>query len=114
MDDLISRQAALDALKYETDYLTSAYICNGQTFLYKESAIEQISALPPVQPKRGKWIERGTWSEGYGMGESYGKYWACDQCGREVKGFWNECGNNFCSNCGADMRERGVSNADNG
>lgn len=66
--------------------------------------IKKLSSQLKEQPKCGKWIERGTWSEGEGMGETYGKYWACNQCGRKVKGFWDECGKNFCDNCGADMR----------
>lgn len=105
MNDLISRQAATtipvmpkEHRHYQTNNLDDAYE-QGWNDLQ-----ECIENLPPVQPKRGKWIERGTWSEGYGMGETYGKYWACNQCGREVKGFWGECGKNFCDNCGADMR----------
>ena len=38
------------------------------------------------------------------MGESYGHYWKCNQCNNIVKGDWSQCGDNFCSNCGADMR----------
>lgn len=112
MGELIQKQAMLHAIEkcHKKCCRTDS---NGDEWIHYETALNELEALPPVQPKRGKWIERGTWSEGYGMGESYGKYWACDQCGREAKGFWNECGNNFCSNCGADMRERGVSNAVN-
>ena len=102
MDELIRKQDALDAIHCVIT------VTGRQNAELVAAAIgvfaDRIKALPPVQPKRGKWIERGTWSEGYGMGETYGKYWACNQCGREVKGFWGECGKNFCDNCGADMR----------
>ena len=114
MDDLISRQAAIDAIDEQIEQCNKA-LSSFDISLKDEFAIkveraslkaykEQLENLPTAQPKRGKWIERRTWSEGYGMGETYGKYWACNQCGREVKGFWNECGKNFCDNCGADMR----------
>ena len=100
--DTISRQAAINEIaKWMLEY-------GGEKEKRERDALENVAngikKLPSVQPKRGKWIERRTWSEGYGMGETYGKYWACNQCGREVKGFWNECGKNFCDNCGADMR----------
>lgn len=38
---------------------------------------------------RGEWI----------VEEEYGDLWICDQCG-----FANEHKDNFCPNCGADMR----------
>ena len=103
MDELIRKQAAMERLMAQNVIMDGSEYHNGFNAGVNR-AQEVIRNLPPVQPKRGKWIERRTWSEGYGMGETYGKYWACNQCGREVKGFWNECGNNFCSNCGADMR----------
>lgn len=102
MDELITKRDAIGAVN---DVLAE-YI---PTFKQWQEGIPlkcalKIKALPAVGPKHGKWIERGTWSEGEGMGETYGKYWACNQCGRKVKGFWDECGKNFCDNCGADMR----------
>jgi len=102
MNDLISRQAAIDELSQRYIIMDNPHYIGYNAGL--DEAQKVIKALPPVQPKRGKWIERGTWSEGEGMGETYGKYWACNQCGRKVKGDWDECGKNFCDNCGADMR----------
>ena len=60
-----------------------------------------------AQPERikGHWICDRSWSEGVGMGESYGHYWKCDKCGHLEQGDWGECGCNFCSNCGSDNRE---------
>ena len=98
MDELIRKQDVLE-IKFKDGILVQ----EDGVYIRVDKVVEKIKAMPPVQPKRGKWIERRTWSEGYGMGETYGKYWACNQCGREVKGFWNECGKNFCDNCGADM-----------
>ena len=101
MDDLISRQAAIDGK-----------ICiqraNGVE-IYDDYAVpvEYLKQLPPIQPKRikGHWICDRSWSEGVGMGESYGHYWKCDKCGHLEQGDWGECGCNFCSNCGSDNRE---------
>lgn len=87
--DTISRQAAIDA-------------CGG--YLVPANIIKQ---LPSTQPEhiRGHWICDRSWSEGVGMGESYGHYWKCDKCGHLEQGDWGECGCNFCSNCGSDNRE---------
>lgn len=87
--DTISRAKAIDA-------------CGG--YLVPANIIKQ---LPPTESKRirGKWICNGSWSEGAGMGESYGHYWKCDQCGYIERGSWEECGCNYCSNCGSDNRE---------
>ena len=69
--------------------------------------VEYLEQLPSTQPEhiRGHWICDRSWSEGVGMGESYGHYWKCDKCGHLEQGDWGECGCNFCSNCGSDNRE---------
>ena len=99
--DTISRKAAIDGK-----------ICiqraNGVE-IYDDYAVpvEYLKQLPPIQPEhiRGHWICDRSWSEGVGMGESYGHYWKCDKCGHLEQGDWGECGCNFCSNCGSDNRE---------
>ena len=101
-NDLINRQMAVDAL--ETVKTVKAE--NGELYIAKINAQMKLEILPSVQPERkvGKWIRDKSWSEGAGMGESYGHYWKCNQCNNIVKGDWSQCGDNFCSNCGADMR----------
>ena len=81
MDDLISRQAAIDAL-YSVDE-------------YNSRSVKAIKQLPPIQPKRGRWH----YSDGKParIGLSFGVI--CDQCGTE-----SEYCTNFCGECGADMR----------
>ena len=54
-------------------------------------------------PLYGRWIKKDMWSEGIGMGESYGYYYECSECGRRVQGGYDKCGYNFCPHCGADM-----------
>ena len=85
MDDLISRQAVLDAIAanciWENEYsLTSGRI---------KKAVE---GLPPVtpQPKTGRWIRTTDKAEHL--------VWECDKCS------WQQRFNtNYCPNCGAKM-----------
>lgn len=68
----------------------------------RDMAIDSLSQSERI---KGHWICDRSWSEGVGMGESYGHYWKCDKCGHLEQGDWGECGCNFCSNCGSDNRE---------
>ena len=71
--------------------------------------IKMISNLPSadvVERKRGAWIKGETWSEGYGIGEQYGRYYTCSKCSHTVQDNYRECSMNFCPNCGADMRKQ--------
>ena len=79
MDDLISRQAAIDAMLEAYEDLDAEWI---------------IKRLPSAQ-KKGQWIYD---SEAYPLGNPYGHY-DCDQCGESVPHRTN-----YCPNCGADMR----------
>lgn len=90
--DLISRQAAIDALNklsestYEVDY--GVVDC--------DDAINAIAALPPIEPKRGKWIKTARW----------GRVYYCDQCRNYLDFDGVNAGRgstNFCPNCGAKM-----------
>ena len=58
-----------------------------------------------VEVKHGKWIEDGYWSEGVGMGESYGNYFKCSVCEERVRSGYKHCYMNFCPYCGSDNRE---------
>ena len=86
MDDLISRQAAIDELVKMLGYCFQA---DGEVI---DAVVTTINDLPSAQPKRGKWVEHK--STGYLM---------CDQC-RDVyinpewltDGRWR-----FCPNCGS-------------
>ena len=87
MDDLISRQAAIDALDE-----ISREVDDGYGFDYAKWR-EYFCELPPAQPKRGKWALQS---------DDYHEYYECDQCGMAVG---LDDVRNFCPNCGADMRE---------
>lgn len=66
-----------------------------------EELLERIKEEYELEPKQGKWIKTTPWSYGSGMGEVYGYYQKCSNCGKE---FMDK--SNFCPNCGADMREK--------
>ena len=76
--DCISRQEAIDAL-YSVDE-------------YNSRSVKAIKQLPPIQPKRGRWVL---------VCDNNGMHFICNKCGawryhQEQK---------FCGECGSDMRE---------
>lgn len=99
--DAISRKDALEAFglsektrKYGGDH-------SGYDTMMMYEIQDTIENLPPIQPKRGQWIDDG--SE---LGCQ------CSQCGKTLDEYIN-CGTEymtlteipkFCPNCGADMR----------
>ena len=93
MDDLISRQAAIDAIKSIPDHEDAA---RANALGLAENA---IMTLPPVQPKRGYWTES---HEHVYMGNVVKEWtnWYCSECDAP-----NDKPTDFCPNCGADMRE---------
>ena len=94
MDDLISRQDAIEAVQ------------NRHMMLNKEKVllINDLEKLPSAEPKRGRWI----YCED-SMADCVDGY-RCDQCGFFVPWDYKHKGidyiqdYNFCPNCGAKMR----------
>ena len=88
MSDLISREKALDGLKYEMKYGAEIDRCGLDTAY---DIIENLSSAEPER-KKGYWIVKD---------EDWRKQLEWDEC--------SECGfvttkqYNFCPNCGADM-----------
>ena len=95
MDDLISRQVAIDAVK---EYFKFSPLEGRQC----AKAIERV---PTVQPRKGKWMPHNEKSREYIgtvlVNVEY-DYWLCDTCGYRVEK--RQPMYNFCPNCGADMR----------
>ena len=101
MTDLISRQAAIDAvIKRDANCgIDSAKV---------------LKALPSAQPKRGKWIDdaesyyKAVNEKGGGVDENT-PYFVDDTACSECLALFSTIDNctesfNFCPNCGADMR----------
>ena len=92
MNDLISRQAAIDAIEHRL--AEPAYLHTGEDWYVGMNCAEsEIYELPSAQPERKKGckIVKGTGHYGY---------CACDQCGKPV-----HPEDRFCSKCGVDFRE---------
>lgn len=98
MSDLISRQAAIDAVDHICPVDTD-YDC---TLLDRVDVRYVLSDLPSAQPERknGEWIHK---PDIY-LDE---QTWECSECGEPwifIEGTPSENNANFCPNCGADMR----------
>ena len=107
MKDLISRQAAIDALRYAQHRFTVADEAGGmgtvkwsEDVIYFAAAERVLSELPSAQPerKKGKWIRHDEIKNVYG-----GICIECSECGEKyvVRHILDE---KYCRNCGADMR----------
>ena len=105
MGDMISRQAAIDALadmhcKSDED---------GYVWIIRSDAWARIDALPSVTPKqkRGKWEEKAVSDEKV-IGEWQSA--RCSACGKYHTAPYMYYFNNynFCPNCGARMTEEDV------
>ena len=102
-NDAISRQQAIDAVVAETIYtkeeLKEYYEANSHRNEWVNGiydAVEAIKQLPPIQPKRGKWIKTARW----------GRVYYCDQCRNYLDFDGVNVGRgstNFCPNCGCRM-----------
>lgn len=98
MDELISRQAAIDAMDecYWSIMGDEPPKLDEKTALYVDLK-QAVKRLPTAEPRKGKWIYD---PELYPMGGAYGHY-ECDQCGEWIRGSMT----NYCPNCGARMEE---------
>lgn len=99
MDDLISRQAALDWI---INYVRDAIKCN-QSISAMCYIWSHIRKMPSAQPETIK----GQWEDVY---DCCGSNYKCSNCGRkthtaitfDIEG--NQYKYEFCPHCGADMR----------
>ena len=94
MNDVISRQAAIDAAKKLLDY----YGTNAISKEFADHTAEQfMNRVPSAQSerKKGKWRRKL-------VDCGFNADWHCSRCGWKTS--LEEHGYNFCPNCGADMR----------
>lgn len=92
MSDLISRQAAIDIFD---DY--NIAVENGEIESYRRYR-EQLSCLPSVQPKTGRWVD-------IMVGDMPAQ--ACDLCKTFFSMAYTGGGHHYCPNCGAKMEGGG-------
>ena len=98
--DAITKQQAIDALRKLREEDIEDYGCEipeGFNQDHLDRATFAIKQLPPIQPKKGKWIKTARW----------GRVYYCDQCRNYLDFDGVNAGRgstNFCPNCGADMR----------
>ena len=106
-DDLISRQAAIEALlKGKVNEDESLVECPSECNSMIDCAIEDINALPSVptadvvERKVGKWVEPTR--EGCITYDKHA-YAECSACGEKAYlGWWMR----YCPNCGARMFDK--------
>ena len=123
MDDLISRQAAIDTLAIDEELLKrildnadNADIVDNEREKYEwglgltESHIADIKDLPSAQPERknGRWIgeERQRLIDETDGGYVYVTdiWWYCSECGNPKGYVGHKPEDKYCNECGADMR----------
>ena len=97
MSDLISRQAAINAI--DECYCGGEDSC-GEPWIYQENAVEAIQMIEPIlsaEPKRGRWIKLDMHR---GMADH-----KCTACEQEcyVPTCMGEPMYAYCPNCGAKM-----------
>ena len=105
MSDLISRQAAIDAIDKTTwyhqnrnkDMVIGANSKEHQAWYKAEDVYKALESVPDALPerKKGKWRRRL-------VDCGFNADWHCSEC--DWKTSLEEHGYNFCPNCGADMR----------
>ena len=108
--DCISRQAAIDALRAMQTY--KLFAGDDMLLIDQAGAQTELMLLPPIQPKRGMWIEdKGQQTLMQNFIER-GEVWrVCSVCGAghmighkyAIDKAYHDRHHNFCPNCGAKM-----------
>ena len=93
MNDLISRQAAIDKMAELQGRASTKAEFKGISKAWK-----LIKKLPSAQPER----KRGRWLPDNRPG---GGFWVCSECKFPSEAFAADVLYKFCPNCGAEMRE---------
>lgn len=94
MNDLISRQAAIDVLA------AMQGMCTSKAALIQNSKVwQQIKDLPSVDRPTGEWNPYYTKRE-------HNHVFNCKLCGYTFIVLQGNDNMNFCPNCGVDMRKR--------
>ena len=103
MDELISRQAAIDYFVTNVGFHDEDCYPIEDTDELRKIWTEYFSGIPSAQPKRGKWIDKGERGDWEWQADGRGRHWhewECNTCHHYFaeRSF-------FCPHCGSDMRE---------
>jgi hypothetical protein len=116
MDDLISRQEAIDVVEKSRrlNHHQDGKVASNHEYEHRHF-LKILRDLPPAYPKKGKWKILKIWEyELANGGKMYVPEYQCECClhcyesyVRGDKPIMPEDADfpNFCENCGADMRE---------
>lgn len=113
MRRLIDANALKAKLKIDTNTATYSDYCNGYCDA-RQVDLDAIDAAPTIEPevRNGRWLSY-TGTHYTGKENEYGDpeykehiFFVCSNCRRKTV-----VRENFCPNCGADMREEGTDNA---
>lgn len=99
MDDLISREVAIDALRNAENHAFNTYY---KGLVHAHKIIAKLPSVMP-QPKMGRWIIKDGKEQGYDIGGV--KTWyiqiVCDKCGFIKTAIEGHTGHyKYCPNCG--------------
>lgn len=99
MDDLISRQAAIEAVHEHLKAVGSG----NEGYAIAHRHIAELLKIMPSAQKHGKWIGIDDYPY-IGIDDYPYESWECDQCGciYEEMPSWTP---NYCPNCGAYMHD---------
>lgn len=111
IDNFINVQPSVDPEQKSRECASCKHSNNGECAYTEEchKCMWESQYERQVEPERklGKWIRGKYWNVGIGMGEQYGYFYKCSECGKEVKGGYTECTDRFCKSCGAKMEVDG-------
>jgi len=92
MNDLISRQAAID-------FIDAGHLVNPNEPRWSDNEVVNfLKSRPSAQPeqRKGEWIDEGFYADGHGA-----HAFRCSECGGHIIEYDADP---FCRWCGADMR----------
>jgi len=99
MSDLISRQAALDAIQQRADRIDSIYSAFWEGLIIAQDIVKNI---PSAEPERTAKVEEDEWIEHKMLSRDYGKIYYQHDCCCDLY----ESPYQFCPYCGKKMKRK--------
>lgn len=110
MSDYIKRDDAIEAMENQFADIMRTHkrrVTTGEKAIASDmiETAKMVKSADVAPVRHAHWIKEEYWSEGVGMGEIYGYYYRCSNCGDSVQGGYRKCDDKYCRNCGARMDE---------